>query len=614
MRLILTIVLLFISSQAWATTWYVRADGETYGTTSTTCNGQTDAAYSGGGGPNCAVNSIYEIVQHNTDGAGGTSGTTRISGGDTVIVGAPDGVGGSTDQFEHGYDSARSVTPSGCSSSFPYGCYINSLPSGSDAAHPTKLVGRGYDTGCAGHKAQLWGANELTQILYQQSGSYIDIECLDITDHSSCVYAGPTDGCSTGSYPQGDWVRRGIFADSVTNLSLINLDIHGLADRNIMMSRNAGTTTINNVKSISAGSAGIDMDNPGAGDDTWTGTINGNFLTIDWSGCHEAYPLNATIDDVSNESGCSSQGQGIYSDGWGFGSGSIGTINCTDCKFSWNTQDGFDDLDTTSSGAINFNRVHAEGNSGNQLKMNTMTGHVENSVIIGNCGFFAGQSFTYTGSGGFDNVCRGTGQAIVLAQNVGGQKYYIYNNTITGNGDTIILTSPSGGGSCDPDTLWDFKNNVILGGTDITSGGIESAGFYFNDGTGTCVGKSITEDYDQVYGTKEGTVDGAHSRYGDPLLSGQSTLKMTVSPYYQGQNALSLVPLSSTSPSRFVITGANSADETISCTGDCSLDYNGASRGITNWDGGAIEFSAQPTACTTCKYQGKITFTGKLSL
>src|ERR1022692_2363932 len=56
-RLLLFGMFLFVSSTvSQATIWFTRDGGGVYGTTSTTCNGQTNVIYTAGNGPNCAVN------------------------------------------------------------------------------------------------------------------------------------------------------------------------------------------------------------------------------------------------------------------------------------------------------------------------------------------------------------------------------------------------------------------------------------------------------------------------------------------------------------------------------------------------------------------------------
>ena len=60
------------------------------------------------------------------------------------------------------------------------------IPSGPDAAHPTRILGAGWDTGCA-DPPELWGTERADVILNLTGASNVEIGCLEITDHSSCV-------------------------------------------------------------------------------------------------------------------------------------------------------------------------------------------------------------------------------------------------------------------------------------------------------------------------------------------------------------------------------------------------------------------------------------------
>lgn len=68
--------------------WYVRDGGGPYGTTSTTCNGTTNAVFTGNNGPNCAVNDPGYILGWGCNSGVGSAcdHTGPMVGGDTLYI------------------------------------------------------------------------------------------------------------------------------------------------------------------------------------------------------------------------------------------------------------------------------------------------------------------------------------------------------------------------------------------------------------------------------------------------------------------------------------------------------------------------------------------------
>src|SRR5690606_24068569 len=100
-----------------------------------------------------------------------------------------------------------------------------------------------------------------------------------------------------------------------------------------------------------------------------------------------------------------------------------------------NTSDGIDLLymDGKPTTSVTLRRVHAVANAGNQIKTKGTT-LLENSIIIGSCGYYKGRDYMVDG----DN-CRALGNAVSVSM-VDGQTSTIRHNTITGEGDCLILS------------------------------------------------------------------------------------------------------------------------------------------------------------------------------
>ncbi|TQD41259.1 FG-GAP-like repeat-containing protein, partial [Marilutibacter aestuarii] len=124
-----------------------------------------------------------------------------------------------------------------------------------------------------------------------------------------------------------------------------------------------------------------------------------------------------------------------------------------------NTSDGLDLLymDGGSNSSVTVRRTHAVGNAGNQLKTLGKT-LIENSVVVGNCAYFNGRDSMKS-----DDQCRALGNAISVGL-VGGQDITIRHNTITGQGDCLILSE--GGSST---SSLNIQNNALVGQVDWRS-------------------------------------------------------------------------------------------------------------------------------------------------
>ena len=220
----------------------------------------------------------------------------------------------------------------------------------------------------------------------------------------------------------------------------------------------------------------------------------------------------------SNVHHCASQSQDASAaDGIAFGNGAAGNnsnwwIDRT--KVRWNTQDGVDMLHGTAGAAIyqKLTRDIIEGNAGNQLKLTGKQNYIENDLIISNCGFFHGQSFTATtdsstGAPASFDSCRAGGSAIVFDIFADSQNLW-YNDTVLSNG--TYLLEGAHGTTCNAGTLNQARNSIFYGGTQwlsdsvINGGSNQDVNFYLAGGDGgTCSGgfNVLDQNYNNVYAT-----------------------------------------------------------------------------------------------------------------
>lgn len=461
--------------RAEAVTFYIRPDGGS----PEQCTGLADAPYPGSGtGQPCAWDHPFRALP--------PDGAPRLAGGDTLVIGAG--------EYRMGYGAPGADA---CESDYPWDCHLLPIPSGPDADHPTRILGAGWDGGCPA-PPELWGAERADVILNLSGSSNVEIACLEITDHAGCVehHTGGL-ACQRDSYPYGDWAATGLYAEDSVNVHLNDLDIHGLASAGIRAGR-LTDWTVENLRLAANGWVGWEGDIDG--DDANAGTLRFRRWTVEWNGCAETYP-------GGQPTGCWAQTAGGYGDGVGTGE-TGGHWIIEDSAFLHNTSDGLDLLYTRLAGSqIEIRRTIARGNAGNQIKTNGPT-LIENSLIVGNCGYFQGQTFTH-------NVddCRAYGNALALNLQAG-NTVTVVNNTLTGEGDCLVEVICEG--NCTGAESVRMRNNIFRGQTDLLSPD-EHTCFVYEE---NFAADPLDTDYAILYGVKDDPCPvGAHDICGPPGLS-----------------------------------------------------------------------------------------------
>ncbi len=463
-------------------TYYVRPDGGS----PAQCNGRADAPYTGAS-QDCAWDHPFRALP--------PDGSPRIQGGDALVIASGSYMMG------YGAPGADNCDPDGA-----FECHMPPVPSGPNPAHPTRILGAGWNAGCP-NPPELWGTQRPWYVLNLTDSSNVEIACLEITDHSACV-EDHTGGlaCQRDNYPFGEWAPVGIHAEDSANVHLRNLDIHGLASIGIHAGR-LTDWTVENVRVAGNGSVGWDGD-LWDGDDSNSGTLIFRHWTVEWNGCGETYP-------GGEPTGCWGQEAGGYGDGVGTGA-TGGDWIIEDSAFLHNTSDGLDLLYHSLGGRVVLNRVHAEGNAGNQVKVTGET-EITNSVLVGNCAFFEDKPFTY-----WVDHCRALGNTLEVVY-TGGEQVSIVNSTFYGQGDGLVGGGPREGYSCDGTETLTGRNNVFLGDTDYFDPGDVTFLFY-QEG---CADLTFAGDYSIAYNVKnteapwvDPPYPSAHNLLQDPQLSG----------------------------------------------------------------------------------------------
>jgi hypothetical protein len=304
---------------------------------------------------------------------------------------------------------------------------------------------------------QLHGGYGIQAALDLRGTQYVDVQCLELTDYSNCVtmpsaYAYPS-ACSLYTPPLSDTAKAGIVLDNTTNNILLqDLNIHGFPIQGI-----AGAVgpniTLTRVRIAFNGLYGWDFTNSGLDQDNAPGSgITMNYVTVEWNGCNEEYPI---VDAIPAEScydtGSLSGGQG-FGDALSGGDASLGSFIGTHLIIRYNTKDGFIGPHTYI-GNLSITDSEMYGNMGQAWKWQSQpTGTVlfQNNLTIANCNRLSaampGAPAKYNQY--LSEFCRAGGNAWALEWPSAGGSFEWDNNTFIGAMTNTESTPVLGGFSC----------------------------------------------------------------------------------------------------------------------------------------------------------------------
>ncbi len=418
----------WISAEASATNWFVRSDGGDI----SQCNGRSNTPYPGSGTAQaCAWKHPFMALP--------PGGPARIQGGDTLLIGSG--------SYRMGQGAPGATI---CNPAWSWDCHMTKVPSGPSPSQPTRILGAGHDTGCSA-APELWGTERAAMVVNLQGSSNVELACLEITDHDSCiehhchggVCSGEVDACKRDAPPWGDWASTGIKASASAKVLIRDVNVHGMANRGVLAGGLQDWTS-DRLTLRGNGWSGWDGD-IGSGSSN-SGTLLFRELEIAWNGCGERYPGGQPF-------GCWGQTAGGYGDGLGTAA-TGGHWIFEDALVHHNTSDGIDLLYMTEGSRVTVRRGWFEGNAGNQLKTKG-DARIENSVIVGNCAYFVGHANMHDG-----DHCRALGNSLSIGL-LASSRVEVVNNTVTGQGDCLIM---SGGGGSAAQLV--VTNNLLMGEVD----------------------------------------------------------------------------------------------------------------------------------------------------
>lgn len=414
---------------ASAGTFYIRTDGGDTGQ----CTGQADAPYPGRGTAQaCAWKHPFLALP--------PGGKPRITAGDTLMVGSGSYTIGPGEPGAGDCEGAD--------------CHMPPLPSGRTAAARTRFLGKS-----ASAKPRLLGTHGV-KLINLEGSSNVEVGNLELTDQHDCVYQHSHRNARCPD--SGNWAKTGVSARASNNVRLHDLDIHGMGHQGILA---AGLTdwVVERVKLVANGRVGWEGNIGASGNSSNSGTIVLRDVEIGWNGCGERWQSREPW-------ACWAQKSGGYGDGLAT-THTGGQWRIENAFIHHNTSDGLDlrYMDGSRDSSVSVDRLHAVGNAGNQVKIRGSS-TIENSVIVGNCGYFRGKHFMLDG-----DHCRAGGNALQLVLSPGAS-VRVRHNTIAGEGGVLVGTHEG-----DRSARVRIENNVLVGFPAFGKAGVLAAAHYAND-------------------------------------------------------------------------------------------------------------------------------------
>jgi hypothetical protein len=459
------ILLLLLCLPAFGETWYVRKDGGTRYSAKQPkgqCDGKADAAYRGKGvNQHCAFKDYRYLWDDQSYG----NDAWVIAGGDTVIL--RDG------PWRVGFDAA---TGKGAGYTWcfggqgPYACTNPTIPAGTPGRH-TRILGENYVNCSAGNSVdkskvtQIFGGYGVGVALNLGGAHYVDVQCLEITEHNGrCILHGipayPR-GCNNSGPSMDDYDANGIgMSNTTSNVLLQDLWIHGHTTSGIL-GPIGGAINLTRVEVSFNAIAGWNFDDGRDTPDAPGSAIRAEYVTMKGNGCNEEYPIVHGFPAAS----CYDLESGGFGDSWSGQDTTLDSFTCDHCVQAYNTKDGFIGPHTAIA-HLTITNSESYGNMGQQWKWGAPPGSTtifENNLTVGNC---RRMSASLPGAPQNYNryltlYCRAAGDVFSFFSAARSTVLFA-NNTTVGYSATIFDLNCQAEKSCGT-AKYIFRNNIILG-------------------------------------------------------------------------------------------------------------------------------------------------------
>lgn len=309
----------------------------------------------------------------------------------------------------------------------------------------------------------------------------------------NCITTGnpryPID-CQHSSTPYDDYGGNGFLTSNLSgNLLFQDVYVHGFSSAGFYGAI-GGAVTMTRVNSSYNSFAGWNFDIGTSGPNSTgfpnnpTASITASYVTMDWNGCNQEYPITHAIPTQS----CYSILNGGFGDAWSGQNSHLGSMTCDHCEMANNVKDPFFGPHTAISNVAITNSY--AGNNGGQTWKGNLGGNgtwlMKNTVTDNNCRrkamAFAGQPASYFNGISNADYCRADGASYAIVWPVTGS-FEIDNSTfITASLNTAfdfgcwsvpstVVPVKGGTGYSVNDVIY-IGANVVATVTSVSAGGV----------------------------------------------------------------------------------------------------------------------------------------------
>jgi hypothetical protein len=365
--------------------------------------------------------------------------------------------------------------------------------------------------GTSGGSTPSWAAYSNTSIATTVSGG---VTFSNYGPNCTSFGSAPTYpvGCIHGSQPYDDFGANGFYTSNATaNILFQDVYIHGMSSAGFYGAI-GGAITMTRVTSSMNAFAGWDFDE-GTGGPNSTGfpdnplaSIVASYVTMDWNGCNEEYPVVDTIPIVS----CYSIINGGFGDAWSGQNTHFASFTGSNLEIANNVKDAFFGPHT-SIGAVTVTNSYAANNGGQTWKFNlggTGTWFMQNVVTDGNCRRlaqpFTGMPATFYNGIAASDYCRADGATFSGVVPVAGS-FEVDNSTFVSASDNVAydLSCWSNAGAIAPNLggTGYVVNDVIYIGSNVTGTVTSVSAGGVVTGLSLIQGANVTttSNYNEVY-------------------------------------------------------------------------------------------------------------------
>jgi hypothetical protein len=366
----------------------------------------------------------------------------------------------------------------------------------------------------------LFGGYGAFEVLNLGGAQYVDAQCFEITEHRNQGSGDTGGGCQwfgiptlsgfhmcSRSHPADDFSDRGIITTSNTNNVLLqDLNIHGFVADGVQGPIGANIT-LTRIRIGFNGADGWNFDNGQgvpADENGANASFSASYLTSEWNGCLEEYPIVDTYPALVCYDG--SSGLGGLGDGVAAQEQATLNFSCDHCITRYNTKNGIDLGHVDVAGATNtfsvtnsfsYFNMDRSWSTGYGFTSRTWTNDLTIALCTRMSAAIPGAPSSFNQHLG--NFCRSSGDDISMV--VPNNSIVTFAaNTLIVQGATAFDIGCNDTSQCTGTNIT-FRDNIIMAYTDPTYNAGQAPGlFYLQNGNQISTAAFMNRDHNIYYG------------------------------------------------------------------------------------------------------------------